>query len=166
MRWRRSWRADPEARALADRHYNRQSIGATQFVPPGRCLVLLATTGPALWITSWPFAEYVRHAWGGAWMCSAFRNEGAGLSSELIVEAVAATRATFGDPPDLGMITFVAADKVRHKRDPGRCYLRAGFVAAGRTAGGLVALRLLPAAMPAACAPLPAVGPLFARRIA
>ena len=73
-RWRRSWRADPEARVIADRHYNRQSVGSPQFVPPGRCLVLLATTGTALWITSWPLAAYVRHAWGGAWMCSAFRN--------------------------------------------------------------------------------------------
>lgn len=38
--WRLSWRADPRARPLADRHYNRQRIGAAQFVPPGRCLVL------------------------------------------------------------------------------------------------------------------------------
>ena len=25
------------------------------------------------------------------------------------------------------MITFVDADKVRRKRDPGRCYIKAGF---------------------------------------
>ena len=32
--------------------------------------------GKALWVTSFPFAQYVRHQWAGAWVCSAFRNEG------------------------------------------------------------------------------------------
>jgi hypothetical protein len=101
QRWHLSWRADPRARTLADRHYNRQSVGAAQFVPPGRCLVLLTKAADALWITSWPFAAYVQHAWSGAWMCSAFRNESPHryLSSELIREAVAATRAVFAPPP-------------------------------------------------------------------
>jgi hypothetical protein len=75
MQWRISDRADPEARALADRHYNRQKPGTPQFVPPGRCLVLVCDK--AFWVTSWPFAEYTKHAWAGAWVCSAFRNEGA-----------------------------------------------------------------------------------------
>ena len=44
------------ARRIAARHYNRQKIGTQQFVPPGRCYVLLAVPGPALWVTSWPFA--------------------------------------------------------------------------------------------------------------
>jgi hypothetical protein len=108
----------------------------------------------ALWVTSWPFAEYVRHAWPGAWVCSLFRNEGPLLSSDLIREAVAATRAVFGEPPELGMVTFVNAAKVRRKRDPGRCYLRAGWHVIGKTAGGLVALRLLPSEMPAAVEPI------------
>jgi len=82
-----------------------------------------------------------------------FRNEGAGLSSELIRAAIAETRAIWGDPPELGMVTFVDAGKVRHKRDPGRCYLRAGFRAIGHTKGGLLALQLLPADMPAAVEP-------------
>ena len=63
--WRLSWRADPATRAIADRHYNRQKVGAAQFVPPGRCLVLKTFDGSAAWITSWPFAEFVRHEWGG-----------------------------------------------------------------------------------------------------
>ena len=72
MQWRLSHRADPLARDLADRHYNRQKIGSPQFVPPGRCVVLYMENpqGKAFWVTSWPFAEYVKHAWGGAWMCS------------------------------------------------------------------------------------------------
>lgn len=149
--WTLSWRADPHARAIADRHYNRQSPGADQFVPPGRCLVL--TTPTALWVTSWPLPAYVRHAWPGAWVCSAFRNEGPDLSSALIVAAVAATRWRWPDPPALGMVTFVDPSKTRRKRDPGRCFRRAGFRPVGHTAGGLLALQLLPDAMPAPAAP-------------
>jgi hypothetical protein len=155
--WRLSHRADPFARDLADRHYNRQKVGTPQFGPPGRCMVLTADTetGKAFWITSWPFAEYVKHAWAGAWVCSAFRNEGAGLSSKLISQAVAATRAYFGEPPSLGMITFVDRSKTRPKRDPGHCYIIAGFRPCGETKGGLAALQMLPANMPE---PQPAIG--------
>jgi hypothetical protein len=148
MRWHVSDRFDPVARRIADRHYNRQKPGTPQFVPPGRCVVLRTETGDAFWVTSWPFAEYVRHAWPGAWVCSAFRNESSHLSSELVAEAVAATLAVWPDPPELGMVTFVDATKTRHKRDPGRCFRKAGFAPVGHTKGGLVALQLLPAAMP------------------
>jgi hypothetical protein len=148
MRWALSHRADPDVVPLADRHYNRQKIGSPQFAPPGRCVVLKTPALNAFWITSWPFAEYVRHAWAGAWVCSAFRNESEHLSSLLILDAVAATRHVYGDAPPLGMITFVDASKTRRKRDPGRCYLRAGFKNCGHTKGGLVALQLLPADMP------------------
>jgi hypothetical protein len=153
VNWHLSHRADPRACALADRHYNRQKIGTPQFVPPGRCQEHQAAQADALWVTSWPFAEYVRHAWAGAWVCSLFRNEGAVLSSELIREAVACTRWHYGEPPALGFITFVDADKTRRKRDPGRCYRKAGWAHVGYTVGGLVALQQLPAAMPEACVP-------------
>lgn len=156
--WELSHRADPRARVIADRHYNRQKIGAPQFVPPGRCLVLWQPR--AFWITSWPFAEFVKHAWAGAWVCSAFRNEGAGLSSELIREAVSATLWRWPNPPELGMVTFVNRDKVRPKRDPGRCFLRAGFRPAGETAGGLVALTLAVDDMPEPAEPIGANGAL------
>jgi hypothetical protein len=48
----------------------------------------------------------------------------------------------------LGMVTFVDTGKVRRKRDPGRCYRRAGWQVCGETKGGLVALQILPDAMP------------------
>lgn len=148
MMWVRSHRADPEVVPLADRHYNRQKIGSPQFAPPGRCLVLKTRAVDAFWITSWPFAQYVKHAWAGAWVCSAFRNEGSVRSSILIGEAVAATRFAFGEPPELGMVTFVDADKTRRKRDPGRCYRRAGFEHVGFTKGGLWVLQITPDRMP------------------
>lgn len=156
-RWMLSDRADPLAVTIADRHYNRQKPGTPQFVPPGRCLVL--REDEAVWVTSWPFAEYVKHDWAGAWVNSLFRREGGRLASEMIREAVAITRGEWGDPPDLGMVTFVDPKKVRRKRDPGRCYLRAGFRLVGRTKGGLLAFQMLPVDMPEPCEPCP--GPLF-----
>lgn len=157
MRWCLSNRADPAARVLADRHYNRQKVGSPQFVSPGSCLVLLSDCGRAFWVTSYPKAEYVKHAWAGAWMCSAFRNEGAGKASELIREAVAATRSYYGDPPPLGMVTFVDRDEVRPFVTPkgraifGQTFRQAGFRDAGETEGGLLALQLLPVDMPPPC---------------
>jgi hypothetical protein len=161
MRWRESWRADPAARRIADGHYNRQAVGADQFVPPGRCVVLVIP-GEAFWITSWPYGEYVKHAWPGAWVCSAFRNERPDLhlSSELVLEAIAATRF-YWEPPAQGLITFVDASKVRHKRDPGRCFRKAGFVRVADTRGGLIALHLAPGDMPAAVQPLGAQSSLL-----
>lgn len=163
MIWHKSHRADPMARALADRHYNRQKPGTPQFAPPGRCLVLYTetNTGRAFWVTSWPYAQYVRHAWAGAWICSAFRNEDAGIASEMIRQAVAATRAYFGDPPALGMVTFIDPKKVKptmvHGCETwGRSYEKAGFRPVGRTKGGLLAYQLLPEDMPTAEDALPA----------
>ena len=154
--WTLSHRADPRCCALADRHYSRQKVGSPQFMPPGGCVVLYAGSpgaGEAVWGTSTPFAEYVRHEWAGAWMCSIFRNEGAGKASDLIREAVAATRAVAGDPPALGMVTFIHRAKVRPTKVRGACvfgwtYRQAGFREVGETRGGLLALQLLPEDMP------------------
>ncbi len=148
-KWCMSYRGDADVLPLADRHYSRQKIGSKQFVPPGRCVVLKTLCLQACWVTSWPFAQYVKHAWAGAWMNSFFRNEGAGLSSELILLAVASTLTVWPDPPPLGLVTFVDAAKTKHKRDPGRCYRRAGFTHVGFTGKGLYAFQLLPADMPA-----------------
>jgi hypothetical protein len=162
--WRLSWRADPVGKGLADRHYNRQNPESPQYVPPGRCLVLRTPEAAALWVSSWPIADYVQHAWAGAWVNSTFRNEHPPndhpcvfielgqdcpryLSSALIAAAVAATRSIW-QPPPLGFVTFIDASKTRRKRDPGRCYRRAGWTVVGATKGGLVALQQLPQDMP------------------
>lgn len=153
FRWSLSWRADPAAAALADRHYSRRrsSIGSTLFSPPGRVLVL--THPGAYWVTSWPY--YARHAYPDAWTCSAFRREaGDVLASEMIRAAVAHTRWRWPHPPDTGMITFVDPAKVHRKRDPGRCFLRAGFRRVAATPSGLLILQMSPADMPAPLAPL------------
>jgi hypothetical protein len=170
MPWRLSWRADPDALPLANRHYNRQSPESAQFVPPGRCVVL--TGGDpvsALWVTSWPLAEYTRHAWPRAWVCSCFRREAGPPASVMIRAAVAATRAVLGDPPALGMVTFIDRSQVRPtiRRGVatwGYTYRLAGFVDAGETAGGLLALLLPPESMPPPESPVGHGPGLFAPR--
>lgn len=152
--WQLSHRADAGSLPLADRHYNRQKVGSPQFVPPGRCLVLRSTCDRALWVTSWPFGEYVRHAWPGAWVNSLFRSEGAGIASSLIREAVSVTRSIW-QPPELGIISFVDPKHVQPKMRRGQaiygyCYLKAGWKHVGYTKGGLWAWQQLPDEMPAA----------------
>jgi hypothetical protein len=137
---------------LADRHYNRRKVGSPQFVPPGRCLVFLSACERAVWITSWPFPEYVRHAWPGAWVNSLFRREGGIKASEMIRQAVAATRSIW-TPPELGIVSFVNPKKVKpimRRGQPvyGYCYLKAGFRHVGYTKGGLWAWQMLPHEMP------------------
>lgn len=145
--WRLSHRFDSAALRLADQHYNRQKPGTPQFVPPGRCLVLLSNR--ALWVTSWPYAEYTKHQWAGAWINSCFRREDGPMASELIRAAVAVTRWYWGAPPrvpsivgPVGIVTFIDRSKVRRKRDYGRCYRKAGWQVIGETRGGLLALGL------------------------
>lgn len=82
-----------------------------------------------------------------------------GLSSDLIREAVAATRwyhrteKSWDEPiPEDGIITFIDEDEVRSE-NPGYCYLCAGFERVGQTKGGLVAVQLLPDEMPEPRAP-------------
>lgn len=162
MMWALSHRFDARALPLADRHYSRQKPGTPQFVPPAMCLVLLTPAADALWVTTWPKAEFTRHAWAGAWVNSMFRNESEHLSSEMIREAVAATLWKYGTPPALGMVTFIKASAVRRKRDPGRCYIKAGFRRVGFTKGGLHALQLLPEDMPGPSAPIGAQTELIA----
>lgn len=158
MNWIESHRADRRALPIADRHYNRQKPGTDQFVPPGRCVVLLTRELDALWVSSWPFAEYVKHAWPGAWICSCFRKEGGGTASEMIRDAIAATRYYWPVPKE-GMVTFINRDEVkpimrRGKPHWGYTYEKAGFELVGETKKDrLLAFLLLPENFPAAQRP-------------
>jgi hypothetical protein len=151
--WRRTWKSDPAALEIADRHYSRQKPGTKQFTQNCRNLVLIRPN--AVWVTAFPKAEHVKHAWAGAWMNSFFRNEGDELSSELIRAAVAITRAECGFEPPLGMLTFVdpkhvRPTKVRGETLYGYCYLKAGFKHVGFSkTKKLWAWQMLPEDMPA-----------------
>ena len=163
MHWTLSHRADPLALPLADRHYNRQKVGSPQFVPPGRCLVFLTEGASALWVSSWPFAEYVKHDWAGAWVNSCFRREGGATASDLITQAMAATRF-FWEPPlfvckhcrrEVSMVSFIDPKHVRRKRDYGRCYVKAGYRrCTATTRAGLVVVHIAAEDMPEPMKPL------------
>lgn len=158
MIWQLSNRFDARAALVADRHYSRQKPGTNQFMPSGSTFVLYAVVGGAevIWGTSWPYLEYTKHEWAGAWICSIFRNEGCGLSSEMVRQAIAATRLHYGGRPPRGMVTFVDPASVAHKRDPGRCFRKAGFRPVGFSKRrGHLALQLDPLDMPE---PAPAKG--------
>ncbi len=167
MRWHLSNSFSARGRKLADRHYSRRKPGSARFVKPGRCIVLITEDEKALWVTSWPFAEYVKHAWAGAWECSLFRSEGDAVASELISEAVAATRAVYGDPPSLGFITFINPTKVRPivvRGLPtyGYSWIKAGWKYVGVTGEGKLAFQLVPERMSAPSPPAGFSVPMFA----
>lgn len=174
MLWHLSGRADPRARVLADRHYSRKTPGASHITPPGRCVVFLTRDADAVWATSWPFAEFVKHEWAGAWICSVFRNESPHLASVLNRQAVAATRFVYGDPPlipsaigPVGFVSFIDRAKVRPARVRGKdvwglSYMKAGWEVIGETKAGLLALGLRPERMPPARPPFAPGTSLFA----
>src|SRR5262249_3658100 len=120
MHWILSHKSSAPARALADRHYNRQSVGSPWIAPPGRWIVLVTPAADAVWVTVQQ--RFASHRWPAAWTCTLFRNESPVRSSQLIRQAVAVTRFLWGDAPADGFITFVNPAKVRRKRDPGRCF--------------------------------------------
>ena len=138
--WHKVKRCDPRARALADRHYSRQTIGAAEFMASGRTLVLVTDDGKAVWGA----IENMDPAGGRQWRVSIFRNEGPVLSSELIVEATNRThsywRTKYGSQPEVPLTTEVDAKKTRIKKDPGYCFLRAGWRPIGKTTRGLIRL--------------------------
>lgn len=169
IQWELSHRCDPRGRALADRHYSRQTVGAKNFVQPGKCLVLVKPDdylegASAVWVSTWPYAEYVLHDWRGphplpstryverfnkktgtkmmqpetpgTWNNALFRNESRTLSSFLIRQAVAVTLGVWGESPPMGMVTMVWGAKVSPKATVGRCYLEAGFHHVGKTRKG------------------------------
>lgn len=125
--WVRVKRTNREARDLADRHYSRQTPGAREFMGNGRTFVLLSLDGCAVW----GVIENQDPAGARRWRCSIFRNEGPVLSSTLIAEATTLTyqhwRRRYHGLPPVPLQTEVDPRRVRAKRDPGRCFLRAGW---------------------------------------
>lgn len=135
--WRPVKRVDVRARALADRHYSRQTPGHREFMPPGRTLVMVTADASAVWgaVENWFKGER-------RWRVSIFRNEGEARSSDLIRTATVETFAhwvlRYGALPEVPLRTEVDPAKTRHKRDPGRCFIRAGWRRVGVVRGLVV----------------------------
>jgi len=127
------------ARSIFDRHYSRRRYRDGRepklFTGPGEKMVLVRPTLDALFI--WRrFICDAEPPQDGV-NCAVFRNESPLLSSDLIAAADARADRRW---PGQRHYTFVDASRVRAKRDPGRCFLRAGWHRCGTTKGGLVIL--------------------------
>jgi hypothetical protein len=123
---------DRECRLLADRHYSRRTVGASQFLPSGRKLVLRDTEGLVVFGWLWPEQQYRADGQSG-FNCTIFRNESPRLSSEIILEAEAMAVEKWG--PNRGY-TYVNPRAVK-STNPGYCFKRAGWRFAGISTKGL-----------------------------
>ncbi len=139
---------DDIGRAQYERHYSarkslalRRARGTRLFVGPGNKLVLSTPCRRALFV--WWRQMFRRDGQVGI-NCAVFRNEGAGLSSDLIC---AADEIAFSRWPGERHFTFVDADETAMRRSrqaaPGQCFIWAGWQFCGVTAGGLHILERL-----------------------
>ena len=126
MYWLEVSKCDKWACGFARPHYSRAKPDSKELGPPGQKIVLMGIDGRALWGSHRPapWAGIGRMDGFEGHSCFIFRNDGGPLSSTIIREAIAYTTDKWGLAP---FITYVAINKVRHKRDPGRCFIKAGF---------------------------------------
>lgn len=129
------------ARAIFDGHYSRRHYADGRrnllFVGPGEKLVLI--TPDALGVFIWCKFRSMDNQEGVS--CTVFRNEGDSRSSDLIRAAVALAWERW---PNERLYTYVDPRKTRHKRDPGRCFLRTGWCHYGWSKKGLRILEIRP----------------------
>lgn len=138
--WVQTKDADPDGRALYHRHYSRRVYKdgrqPAKFVGPGSYVVLILPELDALFVWRKFIDDAIPKQVGIN--CAVFRNEGRRLSSDLILEAEPFALAKW--PDDRRLYTYINTQKVRRKRDPGRCFRKAGWTPAGWTRGGLLIL--------------------------
>lgn len=135
--WYETNKGDPTVVRFADRHYSRVKRGTNQTGGPGKTLALITPDQQAVWITKWNVGAGNMDGYD-AFRCSLFRNEGAALSSTLIMAAMVHTETkwSWASPP-AGWITHVDGTKVQ-SRNPGYCFKKAGWNCIGITARGLL----------------------------
>lgn len=122
-------KTDQDCLALANCHYSRVTVGASQFTRPGHNLVLRTQCGDAVWV-SW-YSHKRNDGFKDVIECTIFRNESEYLSSDLVKWAIYATIKKWGIPVE-GFITFVKDSAVR-SNNPGANYKKAGFKKVGIT---------------------------------
>lgn len=137
---------DATGLALYERHYSayRYADGRRRrlFVGPGHKLVLVTPCARALCV----WRRFIDASGQRGVNCAAFRNEGAGLSSTLLRAAMALAWQRW---PGERLYTYVDPRRIL-SRNPGYCFLRAGWRRCGRTKGGLHVLEALPGPLPGA----------------
>lgn len=127
---------NPTAMAIFQRHYTfRSNRKIFQFVGPGEKMVLLTPDASALFVWRKFIDDAIPKQTGVN--CAAFRNEGSQISSFLIREAMESARLRW---PGERVYTYVNPSLIRHKRDPGRCFIKTGWRPCGETKNGLTIL--------------------------
>lgn len=131
---------DHRARALYRRHYSHRSYkdgrNPMKFVGPGEHIVLLTPECDALFI----WRKFKDDSGQVGVNCACFRNEGLGLSSELIEEACEIAWRRW---PGERLYTYVNREMIASP-NPGYCFKQAGWRFCGRTKGGLDILETSP----------------------
>ncbi len=134
---------EPELSAIYERHYSasksmsaRAKRSTRLFCGPGQKVVLTTPRRGALFV--WRnFKDKCIDARTGLPQvgvnCAVFRNESEGLSSDLIREADAIADFCW---PGSRHYTYVRPEAVA-SRNPGYCFIRAGWSRCGRTKSGL-----------------------------
>jgi len=134
---------DRDCLALYERHYSvrqyRDGRRRHLFCGPGEKVVLRTWAGDAMFV--WRrFTDDCVEARSGQRQtgvnCAAFRNEGTARSSSLVSQADAIADCLW---PDRRHYTYVDPSRIA-SRNPGYCFLCAGWRRCGRTQGGLVIL--------------------------
>lgn len=140
--WLPVWDGNQTAAALYDRHYSRnpRCVGDPRVAGPGEKLVLLTPCARALFV--WRvFISKDPTAAAGDVNCAIFRNEGAGLASDLIRAAMALAWERW---PGRRLYTYVNPRRVRSS-NPGFCFKAAGWRVCGTTkTRRLIILEALP----------------------
>lgn len=121
---------DAEARAIFHRHYSyrpyRDGRDSKLFCGPGSKLVLLSVDRKALFV----WRRFISADSQTGVNCAVFRNEGAGLSSALILAAESEALRKW--PDTRRFFTYVNAKKIRSS-NPGACFKAAGWKTVGET---------------------------------
>ncbi len=127
---------EPELRKMYERHYScyhyKDGRRPKKFVGPGEQIILTTPTRNALFC----WKKFIDASGQGGVNCSVFRNESQHLSSDLIREADAIADFCW---PGQRHYTYVRGEAIK-SRNPGYCFIRAGWSRVGRTKGGLFIL--------------------------
>ncbi len=139
-RWFEFKDGNTSALELYERHYSAYKYADGRkrelFCGPGEKMVLLTEKKDALF--AW--RKFIDASGQKGINCAVFRNESNFLSSELILEAMAAARMRW---PGERLYTYVNPEEISSS-NPGCCFKKAGWTRCGLTKGGLVILEALP----------------------
>ena len=138
--WRFTTDGDPYGMALYERHYScrgyKDGRQRRLFIGPGEKMALLTQCARALFV----WRKFLDDSGQQGVCCAVFRNESGIKSSLLIREAMEVAWSRWSGER---LYTFVNAGQVRSK-NPGACFLMAGWRRVGMTRGGLHILEATP----------------------